>query len=145
MGSNNRNLSFLFGVLFVISLFLTWIKKLDYSLIELVELPFFKTLPQQMFQYIGIVFFVLGVLSLLMNFNNKIKIARILLYIVPLYFIVVCVLNILDPPEFMKSVEENSGIGIDKLKYIGIGFYLFLISYIGLLKYLKPEKTISKD
>ena len=145
MGSNNRNLSFLFGVLFVISLFLTWIKKLDYSIIEIVELPFFKTLPQQMFQYIGVVFFVLGVLSLMMNFNEKVKIARILLYIVPLYFIVVCVLNFLDPPEFMKSDGENSGNGIDKLKYIGIGFYLFLISYIGLLKYLKTEKTITKD
>lgn len=111
----------------------------------MVEIKKFNTLPQQMLKYIGVVFFVLGVLSLIMNFNNKIKIARILLYIVPLYFIVVSVLNILDPPEFMKNIGKNSGIGIDKLKNIGIGFYLFLISYIGLLKYLKTEKTISKD
>jgi hypothetical protein len=145
MDSNNRNLSFLFGVLFIISLFLTWINKLDYTLIEMVEFPIFKTLPQQMFQYIGFVFLVLGVLSLLMNFNNKIRIARIVLYIVPLYFIVVCVLNILDSPEIMKSVGNNSGGIINKLKYLGIGFYLFLISYIGLLKYLKVEKIIRKD
>ena len=148
MGSNNRNLSFLFGVLFVISLFLTWIRRYDYSIIEMVEIQVpdpYRTLPIQMLQYIGVVFFVLGVLSLIMNFNDKVKIARILLYIVPLYFILVCVLNILDLPEFMKSAGENSGNGIDKLKYIGIGFYLFLISYLGLLKYLKTEKTISKD
>ena len=98
-----------------------------------------------MFQYIGFVFLVLGVFSLLMNFNNKIRIARIVLYIVPLYFIVVCVLNILDSPEIMKSVGKNSGGIINKLKYLGIGFYLFLISYIGVLKYLKVEKIIRKD
>ena len=147
MGSNNRNLSFLFGISFIISLFLTWIdtKFFDYSLIEMMEFNKLNTLPLQMFKYMGVVFLALGVLSLLMNFNNKIKIARILMYIVPLYFIVVCILNILDLPEVMRSVGENSEIGIDKLKVIRIGFYLFLISYIGLLKYLKPEKTISKD
>ena len=86
-----------------------------------------------MFVYIGFVFLVLGVISLLMNFNNKIRMSRILIYLVPLYFIIVCSLNILE------SKDDSLDI-LNHLGKLGIGFYLFLISYIGLLKYLKIKK-----
>ena len=139
---NNRNLSFLFGILFIISLFLTWINKFDYSLIEISRFApsdFVKTVPQYMFVYMGFVFLLLGIISLLMNFENKIRMARIALYLVPLYFIIVCVLNIL---EFEGDIIAlyNSSFNIDLLRELGIGFYLFLISYVGFLKYLKIEK-----
>ena len=95
---NNRNLSFLFGVLFIVSLFLTWI--FDYSLIEISRVANYDitkwTLPKYMFVYMGFVFLVLGVISLLMNFGNKIWMSKIVLYLVPLYFIIVCILNISD-------------------------------------------------
>ena len=137
---NNRNLSFLFGILFIISLFLTWIKKLDYSLIEISRfaqrhLGLAKTIPQYMFFYIGFVFLILGIISLLMNFNNKIRMARIVLYLAPLYFIAVCVLN----ADIIEKPDSSFNI-IDLLRTLGLGFYLFLISYVGLLKYLKIEK-----
>ena len=143
---NNRNLSFLFGILFIISLFLTWIKKLDYSLIEISRfaqrhLGLAKTIPQYMFFYIGFVFLILGIISLLMNFNHKIRMARIVLYLVPLYFIVVCVLNILEYNGDIIEKPDSSVNIIDLLRTLGIGFYLFLISYIGLLRYLKIEKN----
>ena len=140
---NNRNLSFLFGILFIISLFLTWIKKLDYSLIEIsrfAQTDFVKTVPQYMFFYIGFVFLILGIISLLMNFNDKIRMARIVLYLVPLYFIVVCVLNILEVNGDIIEKPDSSFNIIDLLRTLGLGFYLFLISYVGLLKYLKIEK-----
>ena len=146
---NNRNLSFLFGILFIISLFLTWIKKLDYSLIEISRfaqrhLGLAKTIPQYMFFYIGFVFLILGIISLLMSFNHKIRMARIVLYLVPLYFIVVCVLNILEFKADIIEKPDSSFNIIDLLRTLGIGFYLFLISYVGLLRYLKTEKTIGK-
>ena len=93
-----------------------------------------------MLVYIGFVFLLLGIISLLMNFENKIRMARIVLYLVPLYFIAVCILNVLDDLEMTRDIIKKFDGGIDKLKHLGIGFYLFLISYIGLLKYLKIEK-----
>ena len=148
---NNRNLSFLFGILFIISLFLTWVTiPQDMSLIEIsrfAQIGPAKTIPQYMFFYIGFVFLILGIISLLMNFINKIRIARIVLYLVPLYFIVVCVLNLLEFKADIIEKPDSSFNIIDLLRTLGIGFYLFLISlvlyfllYVGLLKYLKIEK-----
>ena len=149
---NNRNLSFLFGVLFIVSLFLTWI--FDYSLIEISRFANYDitkwTLPKYMFVYMGFVFLVLGVISLLMNFGNKIWMSKIVLYLVPLYFIIVCILNI---PEStgdagatgatMNKSEGSSDI-LNLLGKLGIGFYFFLISFVGLLISLKVEKKKKK-
>jgi len=144
---NNRNLSFLFGILFIISLFLTWINKGDFSLLDLskfAQTDFINTLSQYMFIYIGFVFLLLGVISLLMNFIYKIRLSRIAIYLVPLYFIIVWLLNILEP---RGGIIEKSGSSlniIDLLKELGIGFYFFLISFVGLLIFLKVEKKKKK-
>ena len=149
---NNSNLSFLFGVLIIVSLFLTWI--FDYSLIEISRVANYDitkwTLPKYMFVYMGFVFLVLGVISLLMNFENKIWMSKIVLYLVPLYFIIVCILNI---PEStgdagatgatMNKSEGSSDI-LNLLGKLGIGFYFFLISFVGLLIFLKVEKKKKK-
>ena len=123
------------------SLFFTWITiPQDMSLIEIsrfTQIGLAKTIPQYMFFYIGFVFLILGIINLLMNFINKIRIARIVLYLVPLYFIVVCVLNLL---EFKGDIIEKPDSSFNIIDLLGIGFYLFLISYVGLLKYLKIEK-----
>lgn len=123
------------------SLFFTWITiPQDMSLIEIsrfTQIGLAKTIPQYMFFYIGFVFLILGIINLLMNFINKIRIARIVLYLVPLYFIVVCVLNLL---EFKGDIIEKPDSSFNIIDLLRIGFYLFLISYVGLLKYLKIEK-----
>ena len=145
---NNRNLSFLFGVLFIVSLFLTWIY--DHSLIEISRFANYDitkwTLPKYMFVYMGFVFLVLGVISLLMNFGNKIWMSKIVLYLVPLYFIIVCILNILESTgdagatgDTMNKSEGSSDI-FNLLGKLRIGFYFFLISFVGLLIFLKVEK-----
>ena len=139
--SQNKKISLGLGVVLIISLFLTWI--FDHSLLDFsiyAQTDFVKTVPQYMFIYIGFVFLVLGVISLLMNFENKIRMSRIVLYLVPLYFIIVCVFNILGPRGDIIEKSDSSLNIIDLLKKLGIGFYLFLISYIGLLKYLKIKK-----
>ena len=143
---NNRNLSFLFGVLFIVSLFLTWI--FDYSLIEISRVANYDitkwTLPKYMFVYMGFVFLVLGVISLLMNFGNKIWMSKIVLYLVPLYFIIVCILNIPESTGATMNKSEGSSDILNLLGKLGIGFYFFLISFVGLLISLKAEKKKRK-
>jgi hypothetical protein len=84
--------------------------------------------------YIGYAFFILGAIGLYFNYKDDIQKAKLSYYAMVGYFALVIILNISDM-EDMGGGDDGPSI----FKFLGMGFYVFIASYIGNLKYLKEE------
>ena len=143
------------GFLIIISLFLTWFKYLTFST-TLIGLPgtikvFTNFLDSwfgvdvdsfpfriQLAIYIGYAFLILSSLGLYFNNKNDIKKAKVSNYAIPAYFILVIILNMSEMGD-----AQGGGDGVGKLfDKLGLGFYVFIGSYIANLRYLKAEGII---
>jgi hypothetical protein len=144
--SQNKKISLGLGAAVLISLFMNWIHvfPFKFSLIGLPgglsdlgrmfgggidDLPF----KMQLAIYIGYAFFILGAVGLYFNYKNDIQKAKLSYYAMVGYFALVIILNISDMGD-MGGGDDGS-----IFKVLGMGFYVFIASYIGNLKYLKEE------
>ena len=68
------------------------------------------------------------------NYKNDIQKAKLSYYAMVGYFALVIILNISDMGD-MTGGDDGPSI----FDFLGMGFYVFIASYIGNLKYLKEE------
>jgi len=148
--SQNKKISLGLGVVLIISLFLPWFDFFifSFSLIGMPEIISdlstflgegmtdisFKI---QLAVYIGYVYVVLAAAGLYFNYKNDIQKAKLSYYAMVGYFALVIILNISDMGDMGDMGGGDDGPSI--FSFLGMGFYLFIASYIGNLKYLKEE------
>ena len=135
--SQNKKISLGLGVVLIISLFLPWFRYVfNFSLIDIPDYDhwFAEKIPFkiQLAVYIGYVYVVLAAAGLYFNYKNDIQKAKLSYYAMVGYFALVIILNISDMGD-MGGGDDGPSI----FKILGMGFYLFVASYIGNLKYLK--------
>ena len=145
--SQNKKISLGLGAAVLISLFLPWISFMGFST-SLTGIPgmisdfssFFgggmDDIPFkiQLAIYIGYAFFILGAIGLYFNYKDDIQKAKLSYYAMVGYFALVIILNVSDMGD-MGGGDDGPSI----FKVLGMGFYVFIASYIGNLKYLKEE------
>lgn len=162
--SSNKKISLVAGAVLVISLFLPWISYMMFSesligmagsISDLKQLarsggesvPDF-TFGQNLFVYIGYAYLVLGAAGLYFNYNGDVKKSKMYYYLIPAYFILVFILNVSDIVDALDAYQDMPTEympDISLLDLIGIGFYLFVISYIVVMVKLNPEeKTVNE-
>ena len=148
--SQNKKISLGLGAAVLISLFLPWISFMGFST-SLTGVPgmisdfssFFgggmDDIPFkiQLAIYIGYAFFILGAIGLYFNYKDDIQKAKLSYYAMVGYFALVIILNISDMGDMGDMGGGDDGPSI--FSFLGMGFYLFIVSYIGNLKYLKEE------
>ena len=145
--SQNKKISLGLGAAVLISLFLPWFSFMMFStsLIgipglladvgntfggEMDDIPF----RMQLAVYMGYAFFILGAAGLYFNYKNDIQKAKLSYYAMVGYFALVIILNISDMGD-MGGGDDGPSV----FEVLGMGFYVFIASYIGNLKYLKEE------
>ena len=145
--SQNKKISLGLGAAVLISLFLPWFSYAVFST-SLIGMPglisdfssFFgggmDDIPFkiQLAIYMGYAFFILAAVGLYFNYKNDIQKAKLSYYAMVGYFALVIILNISDMGD-MGGGDDGPSV----FKILGMGFYLFIASYIGNLKYLKEE------
>ena len=149
--SRNKKISLGLGIALIISLFLPWVDFMIFSMSligvpgalsdmagigggSMGDIPF----KSQLLVYIGYVFFILGVAGLFFNYKGDIQKAKLSYYAMVGYFVLVIILNISD----MSDAIGDMGGGDDGPSFfsiLGMGFYVFIASYIGNLIYLKED------
>ena len=137
--SQNKKISLGFGVVLIISLFFPWFRYvINVSLIDIPDYDhwFPEKIPFkiQLAVYIGYVYVVLAAAGLYFNYKNDIQKAILSYYAMVGYFALVIILNILDMGDVGGGGDRPS-----IFKVLGMGFYVFIASYIGNLKYLKED------
>ena len=152
--SRNKKISLGLGIALIISLFLPWVDFmiLSMSLIgvpgtlsdianmaggSMGDIPF----KAQLLVYIGYVFFILGVAGLFFNYKGDIQKAKSSYYAMAGYFVLVIILNILNFSGDLDAIGDMGGGdgGPRFFSILGMGFYVFIASYIGNLIYLKED------
>lgn len=145
--SQNKKISLGLGAAVLISLFLPWFSFMMFST-SLIEIPGLLAdfgnafgggmddIPfrMQLAVYMGYAFFMFGAAGLYFNYKNDIQKAKLSYYAMVGYFALVIILNISD----MGDIGGGDD-GLSIFKVLGMGFYLFIASYIGNLKYLKED------
>ena len=144
--SQNKKISLGLGAAVLISLFLPWFSFMMFST-SLIGVPgmisdiasFGGGMDDTPFKiqlaiYMGYAFFILGAAGLYFNYKNDIQKAKLSYYAMVGYFAIVIILNISDMGD-MGGGDDGPSI----FKILGMGFYVFIASYIGNLKYLKEE------
>ncbi len=140
--SRNKKISLGLGIALIISLFLPWVDFMIFSVSLIGELDFVSMgdipFKAQLLVYIGYVFFILGVAGLFFNYKGDIQKAKSSYYAMAGYFVLVIILPIpgdLGPIGDMGGGDDGPSI----FSILGIGFYVFIASYIGNLIYLKED------
>jgi len=145
--SQNKKISLGLGAAVLISLFLPWFSFMMFST-SLIGIPGLLAdvggafgggmddIPfrMQLAVYMGYAFFMFGASGLYFNYKNDIQKAKLSYYAMVGYFALVIILNISDMGD-MTGGDDGPSI----FKVLGMGFYVFIASYIGNLKYLKEE------
>lgn len=148
--SQNKKISLGLGAAVLISLFLPWISFMMFSA-SLIGIPGLLAdfgnafgggmddIPfrMQLAVYMGYAFFILAAVGLYFNYKNDIQKAKLSYYAMVGYFALVIILNISDMGDMGDMGGGDDGPSI--FSFLGLGFYLFIASYIGNLKYLKEE------
>ena len=140
--SRNKKISLGLGIALIISLFLPWVDVMIFSmsLIDIAniagdsmgDIPF----KAQLLIYIGYVFFILGVAGLFFNYKGDIQKAKSSYYAMAGYFVLVIILSI--SGDFISDMGGGDD-GPSFFSILGMGFYVFIASYIGNLIYLKED------
>tara|TARA_E500000331_G_C16969645_1_gene588728 strand:- start:138 stop:605 length:468 start_codon:yes stop_codon:yes gene_type:complete len=143
--SQNKKISLGLGAAVLISLFLPWFSFMIFST-SLIGIPGLIadigalgaspdfTFGQNLAIYIGYAFLIFGAAGLYFNYKDDIQKAKLSYYAMIGYFALVLLLNISDMGD-MTGGDDGPSI----FKVLGMGFYVFIASYIGNLKYLKEE------
>jgi len=147
--SKNKKISLALGFVVLISLFMPWISYFIFSesligisgkLSDLASFgdPKFK---HQLVIYIGYAFLILAAASLFFNYKGDIQKAKWAYYSMIGYFGLVIILNIgdigkLPVPESIPMLEAFMPSIFDIL---GVGFYVFIASFLVSFKFLKEE------
>jgi hypothetical protein len=90
----------------------------------------------QLAVYIGYVYIVLAAAGLYFNYTGDIQKSKLFYYSMIGYFALVLLINMSDISGGLGDKERGAPSIFDLL---GMGFYVFIASYIGNLKYLKEE------
>lgn len=149
--SRNKKISLGLGIALIISLFMPWVDVVIFSMSligvpgalsdianmaggSMGDIPF----KAQLLVYIGYVFFILGVAGLFFNYKGDIQKAKSSYYAMAGYFVLVIILNISGD---LGSIGDMGGgdDGPSFFSILGMGFYVFIASYIGNLIYLKED------
>jgi len=150
--SRNKKISLGLGIALIISLFLPWVDVIIFSM-SLIGVPgtlsdiagFFgfsmgdMPFKFQLLVYIGYVFFILGVAGLFFNYKGDIQKAKLSYYAMAGYFVLVIILNISGDLGPIGDMGGGKDDGPSFFSILGMGFYVFIASYIGNLIYLKED------
>jgi hypothetical protein len=132
----------------LISLFLPWVDFMIFST-SLIGIPgAFSDLAglsgigeppftAQLALYVGYAFFSLGAAGLFFNYKGDIQKSKLAYYAMIGYFILVIILNISD----ISDISGGSDGGPSIFSILGMGFYVFIASFIGTFKFLKEENN----
>tara|TARA_B110000495_G_C22599404_1_gene358591 strand:+ start:29 stop:520 length:492 start_codon:yes stop_codon:yes gene_type:complete len=151
--SSNKKISLIAGGALAISLFLPWISFMIFSE-SLIGIPGLigtlqdlsgafggeesldLTFAQNIAIYIGYAYLIFAGAGLYLNYTGDIKKSKLFYYLIPVYFILVVILNIadLDIPDM-----PSDSFDFNVFDFLGIGFYMFVISYVVVLIKLKPD------
>ena len=148
--SKNKKISLGSGVAVLISLFMPWASFMGFSL-SLIGIPGTLSdlasmgggdLSDAEFKhllaiYIGYAFLILGAASLFFNYKGDIQKAKWAYFSMIGYLGLVIILNMGDMGDMADMAGGDSGPSI--FKVLGMGFYVFLASFIGSFKFLKEE------
>jgi hypothetical protein len=149
--SQNKKISLGIGVVLLISLFLPWASFMGLS-VTLMGIAGmyndasaiglgadsdagFKAL---LAIYMGYAFLILGAAGLFFNYKDDIQKAKWAYYSMLGYFVLIIILNI---SEMGEMGEMGGGDGPSIFSILGIGFYVFIASFIGTFKFLKEENN----
>jgi len=150
--SSNKKISLIAGGALAISLFLPWISVMIFSE-SLIGIPGLigtlqdlsgafggeesldLTFAQNMAIYIGYAYLIFAGAGLYLNYTGDIKKSKLFYYLIPVYFILVVILNTSDLPDM-----PSDSFDFNVFEFLGIGFYMFVISYVIVLIKLKPEE-----
>ena len=150
--SSNKKISLIAGGALAISLFLPWISFMIFSE-SLIGIPGLigtlqdlsgafggeesldLTFAQNIAIYIGYAYLIFAGAGLYLNYTGDIKKSKLFYYLIPVYFILVVILNTSDLPDM-----PSDSFDFNVFEFLGIGFYMFVISYVIVLIKLKPEE-----
>ena len=150
--SSNKKISLIAGGALAISLFLPWISFMFFSE-SLIGIPGLigtlqdlsgafggeesldLTFAQNIAIYIGYAYLIFAGAGLYLNYTGDIKKSKLFYYLIPVYFILVVILNTSDLPDM-----PSDSFDFNVFEFLGIGFYMFVISYVIVLIKLKPEE-----
>ena len=150
--SSNKKISLIAGGALAISLFLPWISFMIFSE-SLIGIPGLigtlqdlsgafggeesldLTFAQNIAIYIGYAYLIFAGAGLYLNYTGDIKKSKLFYYLIPVYFILVVILNASDLPDM-----PSDSFDFNVFEFLGIGFYMFVISYVIVLIKLKPEE-----
>ena len=88
----------------------------------------------QLAVYIGYVYIVLAAAGLYFNYTGDIQKSKLFYYSMIGYFALVLLINMSD---ISGGLGDKEGGGPSIFDLLGIGFYIFIASFIANLKYLK--------